>query len=56
MHAVPDIKWDEDEVTILEGGNHTACFTSDIGTAAPYTVVVAVSPKVDNRCATKGKS
>ena len=52
--AVPEVKWEEDNVTIPEGGNRTVCFTSDIGTAAPYTVVLAASPKVDNRCATAG--
>ena len=56
LNAVPEIKWEEDRVTIPEGGNCTVCFTSDIGTAAPYSVVVAVSPKLDNRPATKRKT
>ena len=52
--AVPEIKWEEERVTIPEGDDRTVCFTSDIGTAAAYSVVVAASPKLDNRSATEG--
>ena len=45
---MPEIKWEEDRVTIPEGDDRTVCFTSDIGTAAPYSVVVAASPKGGN--------
>ena len=42
---MPEVKWDDDEVTIPEGENRTLCFTSDIGTAASYDVRVALRGK-----------
>ena len=42
---MPTIRWDDDMVTILEGGDLRVCFTSDIGIAASYNVTVGVSQK-----------
>ena len=42
---MPEIKWEDPEVEIPEGDNDTVCFTSDIGTASAYNVMVAASPK-----------
>ena len=43
--AVPSVSWDEDEVNIPEGRNREVCFSSDIGTAEPYNVMVGARPK-----------
>ena len=37
---VPVVSWDDHEVSIPEGDNRQVCFSSDIGTAQPYTVMV----------------
>ena len=54
-HPVPEIKWEESEVTIPEGDNRQVCFNSNIGTAQPYVVTVEVRGKGDSP-ATRGIS
>ena len=36
------------EVTVTEGGSTEACFVSDIGSVAPYDVIVGVRENVAN--------
>lgn len=43
--AVPEVTWEDDDVTIPEGEDRTLCFNSDIGTAASYDVRVALRGK-----------
>lgn len=42
---VPEVEWEEHEVTIPEGEDREVCFTSNIGTAVPYEVNVGVREK-----------
>ena len=42
---VPVITWDDSQVTIPEGENRQVCFSSDIGTAQPYDVMVGAREK-----------
>ena len=51
---VPEVAWEEPEVTITEGDDGEVCFRSDTGTAAPYEVEVGVREKGSNP-ATQGK-
>ena len=52
---MPEIKWEESEVTIPEGENRQVCFNSSIGTARPYDVRVDIRGKGANP-ATRGIS
>ena len=47
MHdnIVPVITWDDPQVTVPEGGNEQVCFSSNIGTAQPYNVMVGAREK-----------
>ena len=45
---VPVVSWEEREVNVSEGGNRQVCFSSDIGTAQPYNVMVGARPKGAN--------
>ena len=55
IYTVPEVKWDDDvEISIPEGDDRRICFSSDIGTASPYDVVVGVRGKGDPP-ATSGK-
>ena len=47
ISAVPEIKWDEPEVTIPEGDGRLVCFTTSIGSVAPYQIMVGVRGKGD---------
>ena len=42
---MPVTTWDDSQVTIPEGGNRQVCFSSDIGTAQPYDVMVGAREK-----------
>ena len=42
---MPVITWDDSQVTIPEGGNRQVCFSSNIGTAQPYDVMVGAREK-----------
>ena len=42
---VPVITWDDSQVTIPEGENRQVCYSSDIGTAQPYDVMVGAHEK-----------
>lgn len=46
--TVPEISWIDRNVTIPEGTDRQLCFMSNIGTARPYDVSVAVRGKGDN--------
>ena len=50
---MPVVAWDEESVTIIEGGNRLVCFSSDIGTAQSYDVTVGAREK--GAGATRGK-
>ena len=45
LHAVPVVSWNDREVSIPEGDNRMVCFSSDIGTAQPYNVMVGARGK-----------
>ena len=42
---VPEVAWEEPQVTIREGDDRQVCFTTNIGTATPYEVEVGARPK-----------
>ena len=42
---MPVIKWNDSLVIIPEGDNRQVCFSSDIGTAQPYDVMVGAREK-----------
>ena len=42
---VPVISWNDREVDIPEGGDRRVCFSSDIGTAQSYNVMVGARQK-----------
>ena len=42
---MPEVSWNDREVNIPEGDNRQVCFSSDIGTAQPYTVMVGARGK-----------
>ena len=42
---MPVVTWDERVVNIPEGGNRQVCFSSDIGTAQSYNVMVGAREK-----------
>ena len=43
--VVPVITWDDSQVNIPEGENRQVCFSSDIGTAQSYNVMVGAREK-----------
>ena len=45
----PEISWIDGNVTIPEGSGRELCFVSNIGTAQPYDVSVAVRGKGDDQ-------
>ena len=45
IHTVPEVEWEIPEFTIPEGEDREICFTTDIGTATPYEVVVGAREK-----------
>ena len=47
--AEPEISWIDGNVTIPEGSGRELCFMSNIGTARPYDVSVAVRGKGDDQ-------
>ena len=42
---MPEIKWEDPDVTIPEGDDGRVCFSSSSGSVAPYQVVVGVRGK-----------
>ena len=42
------VSWEEREIDVPEGGNRQVCFSSDIGTAQPYNVMVGAREKGAN--------
>ena len=42
---MPVISWNDRQVTIPEGGDRRVCFSSDIGTAQSYNVMVGAREK-----------
>ena len=46
--TVPEVTWEEREVTIPEGDDMMLCFNSNIGSAVEYEIIVAASGKGSN--------
>ena len=42
---MPVITWDDPQVTVPEGENEQVCFSSNFGTAQPYSVMVGAREK-----------
>ena len=47
------MEWVLPNVTVPEGENETVCFTTNIGTATPYDVVIGSRPKGQNPASSK---
>ena len=43
--VAPEAEWLIRNTTIPEGQNETVCFTTNIGTATPYSIVIGARPK-----------